>query len=81
VDHGIRRNYVLDADRNSVLIGLTLDEPREFECLDESISRLDPVSSVSTVDVRTLNERRRLVLYEKHEAALRPFSTTQRTKH
>jgi len=71
-------NYVLDADGNSVLVGLTLDETREFECLDESISRLDPASSVSTVDGRTLNERRWLVLYEKHEAALRAFSPRRR---
>jgi hypothetical protein len=31
-------NYVLDADRNSVLVGLTLIETREFECLDELTS-------------------------------------------
>ena len=30
-------NYVLDADGNAVLVGLTLDETREFECLDELI--------------------------------------------
>jgi hypothetical protein len=74
-------NYVLDADGNSVLVGLTLDETREFECLDELISGLDPMSPVSTDDGRSLNERRWLVLYEKHEAALRTFSTRQKTKH
>ena len=74
-------SYVLDADGNSVLVGLTLDETREFECLDELIWSLDPVSPVSTDDGRSLNERRWLVLYEKHEAAFRPFSTTQKTKH
>jgi hypothetical protein len=74
-------NYVLDADGNSVLIGLTLDETREFEGLDELISGLDPMSPVSTDDGRSLNERRWLVLYEKHEAAVRTFSTRQKTKH
>ena len=72
-------NYVLDADGNSVLVGLTLDETREFECLDELISGLDPMSPVSTDDGRSLNARRWLVLYEMHEAALRTFSTTQKT--
>ena len=51
-------NYVLDAEGNSVLVGLTLDETREFECLDELISGLDPMSPVSTDDGRSLNERR-----------------------
>jgi hypothetical protein len=73
-------NYVLDADGNRILVGLTLDEKREFECLDELISRRILVSSVSTDDHRSLNERRLLVLYEKHEAALRPFLTKQKTK-
>jgi hypothetical protein len=72
-------NYVLDADGNSVLVGLTLDETREFECLDELISGLDPMSPVSTDDGRSLNARRWLVLYEMHEAALGTFSTTQKT--
>jgi hypothetical protein len=33
-------SYVLDADGNRILIGLTLDETREFERLDELISNL-----------------------------------------
>ena len=74
-------SHVLDADGNSVLVGLTLDETREFECLDELISTLGPVSPDSTEDGRSLNERRWLVLYEKHEAALRLSSTTPKTKH
>ena len=73
--------YVLDADGNCVLVGLTLDETREFECLEELISSLIPLSPVSTDDARSLNERRWFVLYEKHDAALRPFLTTLKTKH
>ena len=55
-------SYVLDADGNRILIGLTLDETREFECLDELISNL---SSAPTDDSRSQNERRWLVLYDK----------------
>ena len=47
-------SYVLDADGNRMLIGLTLDETREFERLDELMSN---VSFVPTDDSRSLNER------------------------
>jgi hypothetical protein len=70
-------SYVLDSDGNRVLIGLTLDETREFECLDELISSL---SSASTSDSRSLNERRWLVLYDKHEAAVRIYLSSQNAK-
>ena len=67
-------SYVLDSDGNRILIGLTLDETREFERLDELISSL---SSAPTNDCRSLNERRWLVLYDKHEAAVRIYLSTQ----
>ena len=70
-------SYVLDADGKRILIGLTLDETREFECLDELISRL---SSASTSDSRSLNERRWLVLYDKHEAAAPTYLSSQNAK-
>lgn len=70
-------NYVLDADGNRILIGLTLDETREFERLDELISDL---SSAPTDDNRSLNERRWLVLYDKHEAAVLIYLSTQNAK-
>ena len=69
--------YVLNSGGNRVLIGLTLDETREFECLDELISGL---SSASTSDSRSLNERRWLVLYDKHEAAVRIYLSSQDAK-
>ena len=37
--------YVLDADGNRILIGLTLDETREFERLDQLLLSLSPVST------------------------------------
>ena len=70
-------SYVLDADGNRILIGLTLDETREFECLDELISNL---SSAPTDDSRSQNERRWLVLYDKHEAAVRIYLSIENAK-
>ena len=70
-------NYILDGDGNRVLIGLTMDETREFERLDELMSN---VSFAPTDDSRSLNERRWLVLYDQHEAAVRVHLTTQNAK-
>jgi hypothetical protein len=70
-------NYELDADGNRILIGLTLDETREFECLDELILNL---SSTPTDDSHLMNERRWLVLYDKHEAAVRIYLSTENAK-
>jgi hypothetical protein len=67
-------NYVLDGDGNRILIGLTLDETLEFERLDELMSNL---SFVPTDDSHSLNERRWLVLYDKHEAAVRLYLSNQ----
>jgi hypothetical protein len=63
-------SYVLDADGNRILIGLTLDETREFERLDELISNL---ISAPADDSRSQKERRWLVLYDKHDAAVRTY--------
>ena len=69
--------YVLNADGNRILIGLTLDETREFEHLDELISDL---SSAPTDDNRSQNERRWLVLYDKHQAAVRKYLSSENAK-
>lgn len=70
-------NYILDSDGNRILIGLTLNETREFECLDELISNL---STVPTDESRSINERRWLVLYDKHEAAVRIYLSVENAK-
>ena len=70
-------NYILDGDRNRILIGLTIDETREFERLDELISHL---SSAPTDDSRSINERRWLVLYDKHESAVRAYLSLENAK-
>ena len=69
--------YILDADANRILIGLTLDETREFERLDELILSF---SSAATDASRSQNERRWLVLYDRHEAAVRIYLTTENAK-
>jgi hypothetical protein len=69
--------YILDADGNRILIGLTLDETREFERLDELILNL---SSAVTDDKRSRNERRWLMLHDRHEAAVRIYLSTQNAK-
>ena len=70
-------NCVLDAYGNRILIGLTLGETREFERLDELISDL---SSAPADDNRSLSERRWLVLYDKHEAAVLLYLSEQNAK-
>ena len=70
-------NYVLDADGKRILIGLTLDETREFERLDEMI--LDS-GSAPTDERNSRNERRWLVLYDRHDAAVRRYISTQNAK-
>ena len=70
-------NYVLDADGKRILIGLTLDETREFERLDELI--LDS-GSEPTEERNSRNERRWLVLYDKHDAAVRGHISMQNAK-
>lgn len=70
-------NYVLDADGNRILIGLTLDETREFEHLDELISNTSPVA---TDDNSSMIERRWLVLYDKHDASVRRYLSIENAK-
>jgi hypothetical protein len=70
-------NYILDSDGNRILIGLTKDETREFERLDELISDL---TSARTDDGRSISERRWLVLYDKHESAVRAYLSIENAK-
>jgi hypothetical protein len=71
-------NYVFDAGGNRVLVGLTLEETREFESLDSLLASLGHVQSSSIS--RSSNGIRWLVLYEKHEAALEAFRSGSKTK-
>jgi hypothetical protein len=66
--------YVLDADGNCILTGLTLVETREFERLDQLTLSLNPAST----DARSRNERRWLMLYDRHKAAVPIYLSTRR---
>jgi hypothetical protein len=70
-------NYILDPEGNRILIGLTAQETREFERLDDLMSY---ANFVPTDDSQSLNERRWLVLYDKHQAAVRNYISTQNVK-
>jgi hypothetical protein len=70
-------NYVLDADGKRILIGLTLDETREFERLHELILNS---GSEPTDERNSRSERRWLVLFDKHYAAVRHYISTQNAK-
>jgi len=74
---GYDDNYVLDAYGKRVLIGLTLDETIEFERLDEAI--LDSPYEEDD-NCRARNERRWLVLHDKHDAALRHYISTENAR-
>jgi len=70
-------NYILDADGKRVLIGLTLDETEEFVRLDEAI--LDSASE-EVDEGRTRDERRWLVLYARHNVAVRRYLSIENAK-
>ncbi len=70
-------NYILDANGKRILIGLTIDETREFERLDESMR---DSGSEPTDERNSRNERRWLVLYDKHDAAVRLYLSTENAK-
>jgi hypothetical protein len=69
--------YILDADGNRILIGLTLVETREFERLDELILSL---SSATTDANRSRNERRWLMLFDRHGAAVRIYLSAENAR-
>lgn len=66
------RRYFVDAVGRRVLIGLTIEETREFEGLDRGQAEpgADLVGEAAVVPSGG-GEQRWLVLYEKHERAWR----------
>jgi hypothetical protein len=59
-------NPNFNAGQGSIIGGLTVDETREFERLDELMSY---ANFVPADDSQSLNERRWLVLYDRHQAS------------
>ena len=72
-------SFQLDQQGNRVLVGLTVEETREFVLLDLGFDKSMP--SLAMDDVETPEQQRWLELYEKHEAAMKPFISAKRTRH
>lgn len=72
-------SFQLDAQGNRVLVGLTVEETREFVLLDLGFDKSMP--SVAADDFETPEQQRWLELYEKHEIAMKPFLSVHRTRH
>jgi hypothetical protein len=79
--HNDDDSYAIDADGNRVLIGLTAAETAEFRILDQAISVHPPLSDTPRETWTRPEDRRWLELYEKHEAARRPFFGSSPTRH
>jgi hypothetical protein len=67
-------NPNFNAGQGSIIGGLTVDETWEFERLDELMSY---ANFVPADDSQSLNERRWLVLYDRHQASARDYISTQ----
>lgn len=70
------RRYFVDAVGQRVLIGLTIEETREFEVLDRAQAEQHSVSVVGEAAPSSFGEgeRRWLVLYQKHDCAWRSWT-------
>jgi hypothetical protein len=73
--------FVLDADGNRVLIGLTLEETSEFERLEIHIDATGPFPHISRDQWHSSEEKRWLQLWDKHEAAKLLFERISKTRH
>ena len=72
--------YAIDTKGKRVLIGLTAEETREFLRLDGIIGG-GPQTGFSRDNWSSPDDRRWLELYDKHEAATRPFLRASKTRH
>lgn len=76
------RRYFVDTKGHRVLIGLSLDETKEFEALDPSSMEVETPSlnSDSNSDLVGKDEYRWLELYLKHEQAWRDWINPSRAE-
>lgn len=74
-------DYELDPFGNRVLIGLSAEETAEFFRLDQIITKSGALHQVDQTEWVGPEDRRWLELYEKHEAARRPFLNSGKTMH
>ena len=73
-------NYSLDEDGNRVLVGLTVEETREFLKLTDLLASINPGKPLSSIDWTSPKEMRWLSLMQKHswelDRLLRGLGTT-----
>ena len=73
-------NFMLDADGNRVLIGLTVEETLEFDRLERHINKTGPFPHISRDEGHRSEEKRWLELWDQHQAAMVEFLRTK-TRH
>ena len=74
-------NYALDEDGNRILIGLTVEETREFLELTDQLASISPGQPLSSIDWTSPKEMRWLVLMQKHSLGLEKHLRPGGTKH
>lgn len=72
--------FMLDADGNRVLIGLTVEETLEFDRLERHINKTGPFPHISRDEWHRSEEKRWLELWDQHQAAMVEFLRTK-TRH
>jgi hypothetical protein len=72
--------FMLDADGNRVLIGLTVEETLEFDRLERHINKTGPFPHISRDEWHRPEEKRWLELWDQHQAAMVEFLRTK-TRH
>jgi hypothetical protein len=73
-------NFMVDADGNRVLIGLTVEETLEFDRLERHINKTGPFPHISRDEWHRSEEKRWLELWDQHQAAMVEFLRTK-TRH
>jgi hypothetical protein len=74
-------SHAVDRDGNLVLAGLTAEETKEFRLLDQKISQHKTFQPARDEQSYSSDEKRWLILLEKHLAAIEPFVRMPRTRH
>ena len=74
-------SYALDDDGNRILIGLTVEETREFLDLTDLLASINPGQPLSSIDWTSPKEMRWLALMQKHALELEKLARARGPKH
>ena len=74
-------SYALDGDGNRVLIGLTIEETREFFDLTDLLAAINPGQPLSSIDWTSPKEMRWLTLMQKHALEREKLARAREIKH